>query len=384
MKENYYSLWYCVIYLFRTLVVLPLLPILIVSLLSVSCNDEKSSQPDLLYTISGRLSIDNGNSSGTEVMVDDFINWKTVTDSTGYFEIKGVSGGAHTLKALKQNDDGSFSKIEKKLNVVSNLNLEVLKLPKPLLLFSPTDIYAGSMKLKWAKSDADDFYEYKLYKHTNAGLDETTGELVFVSVAKSDTTFVVSGLNPRKEYYFRVFQMNEYGRIGGSNIVHSTTTDSNLISNGSFELTNDLTQNWNIQVGHSNNVIRLTDSIKYDGDKAVFTSYTGAGQYISPIMESKNSFRLEINRNYELSLMVRVDGKRGNTDDMFLNIYQGTEYIGTIYVNPPADPNTRYVFMDWTRFSKVIMVTNNTPISLTFIFCNAGLWIDKIELKPLD
>lgn len=208
MKENYYSRWYFVIYLFRTLVVLPLLPILIVSLLSVSCNDEKSSQPDLLYTISGRLSSDNGNLFGTEFMVDDFINWKTVTDSTGYFEIKGVSGGAHTLKASKQNDDGSFSTIEKKLNVVSNLNLEGLKLPKPLLLFTPTDIYAGSMRLTWAKSDADDFYEYKLYKHTNAGLDETTGELVFVSVAKSDTSFVVSGLNPRKEYYFRVFQMN--------------------------------------------------------------------------------------------------------------------------------------------------------------------------------
>lgn len=137
-------------------------------------------------------------------------------------------------------------------------------------------------------------------------------------------------------------------------------------------------------MGHSNNVLRLTDSIKYDGEKAVFTSYTGAGQYTFPIMESKNPLRLEINRNYELSLMVRVDGKRGNTDDMFLNIYQGTEYIGTIYVNPPADPNTRYVFMDWTRYSKIIMVTNDTPISLSFVFCNAGLWIDKIELKPLD
>jgi len=67
-------------------------------------------------------------------------------------------------------------------------------------------------------SDADDFREYKLYRHSTSGFDESTGELLHISTFRNDTSFTDS-IPHSSTYYYRLYQMNEYGRLGGSNIV---------------------------------------------------------------------------------------------------------------------------------------------------------------------
>ena len=53
-------------------------------------------------------------------------------------------------------------------------------------------------------------------------------------------------LNPLTTYYFRVYVMNDYGHLGGSNIVSSTTFNQNIILNGSFEeMSSSFPDNWN-------------------------------------------------------------------------------------------------------------------------------------------
>ena len=39
-------------------------------------------------------------------------------------------------------------------------------------------------------TDADDFREYKVYRRDSPGIDETSGELIFVSTARAQTTFL--------------------------------------------------------------------------------------------------------------------------------------------------------------------------------------------------
>lgn len=50
-----------------------------------------------------------------------------------------------------------------------------------------TDSTTNIATLKWNKSTAEDFCEYKLYSHTTSGLDETTGELEHVTIDIKDT-----------------------------------------------------------------------------------------------------------------------------------------------------------------------------------------------------
>ena len=82
--------------------------------------------------------------------------------------------------------------------------IESLILPKGVQIFEPENIGPNSMEIKWSATDANDFREYKLYRHISSGLDETTGTLVHVSTAISDTQFTDQGVNPVTTYYYRV------------------------------------------------------------------------------------------------------------------------------------------------------------------------------------
>jgi len=75
----------------------------------------------------------------------------------------------------------------------------------------------------------NNFYEYKIYRHYHTGLDENTGTLIHVSTSADDTIFndigtdLEYGLTPATTYYYRVYINNNFGRLGGSNIIGVTT-----------------------------------------------------------------------------------------------------------------------------------------------------------------
>ena len=69
-------------------------------------------------------------------------------------------------------------------------------------------------------------------------MDETTGTLIYVATAITDTSFVDTDLFESTTYYYRVYVMNEFGRLGGSNINSAKTLFRNLIMNGDFEFFN--------------------------------------------------------------------------------------------------------------------------------------------------
>ena len=89
--------------------------------------------------------------------------------------------------------------------------------------------------LRWSLANGPEFREYKVYRRDNPGLDEDTGELIFVSTSIKDTTFVDTPSSTATIYYYRVYVLSAYGKLGGSNLVNTEVPSKNLIQNPGFE-----------------------------------------------------------------------------------------------------------------------------------------------------
>lgn len=191
--------------------------------LLLSCNNNIGSNGEL-YSVEGIIEGIHGPISNAKVTIDNDYNWTRTTLEDGSFIIDKVSKGEHELYVTKDYDS-SFVERNYTISVNTDLLLDPILLPSPLTI-SNTEIKqtltSNMIILEWSSSDAEDFREYKLFRHTTSGLDETTGELIHVSTLRSDTTFTDS-IPHFSKYYYRVYQMNDYGRLGGSNIVEVQT-----------------------------------------------------------------------------------------------------------------------------------------------------------------
>ena len=215
--------------------------LLLVLLPIMSCT-EKISSPDnnkTNFTVSGKVIYKKAPIANALVRLDSALNYSTTTDAEGKFSIPDVSEGTHKLTIYKSLSDGNFTEMSENVAVTGDLNLSELLLPKAVYLYPPTDVTSSSILVTWSPTDAADFREYKVYRHTSPGLDETTGKLIYVATSINDTSFVDTELFESTSYYYRIYVMNEYGRLGGSNITSSKTMAKNLIKNGDFESYDD-------------------------------------------------------------------------------------------------------------------------------------------------
>ena len=121
------------------------------------------------------------------------------------------------------------------LSVNEDIELNDLRLPKAVILYEATGVTEIDSEIAWSPTDDSEFREYKLYRHNTTGLDETTGLLIHVATSVNDTTFTDTDLTPLSDYYYRVFVLDDFGRIGGSNIIGITTEEAILLKNGGFE-----------------------------------------------------------------------------------------------------------------------------------------------------
>ncbi len=208
--------------------------VFILTLLTVQCSKDQSIDTES-FKVSGYIRSSGIPVVNANISLDSTNNFLTVTNSDGYFEINNVPLGNFDLRVINNKEDGSFSEYHSKISVKNDTIISNLKLPIPIKLFDITKVESTSLKLIWNKTNATDFREYKLYRHLNSGLDESTGVLVHVSTSNNDTTFEDNEVSPNTKYFYRIYVMNDYGRLGGSNIVNSTTNVYNYIINGDFE-----------------------------------------------------------------------------------------------------------------------------------------------------
>lgn len=180
----------------------------------------------MFHQVAGTVRVGADPVANAGVSIDNVANWTTETDADGHFLLQDVTEGEHELGIRYVSEVGSFSEESQHLLVFSDLDLDGLRLPIPVVLDDPSDVTEHEMTLTWSQTDAVDFREYKLYRHDSSGLDETTGELIHVSTSRADVTFTDTDLGGDATYFYRVYVMNDLGRLGGSNIVSATTVEA--------------------------------------------------------------------------------------------------------------------------------------------------------------
>ena len=102
----------------------------------------------------------------------------------------------------------------------------------------------------------------------------------------NDTTFTVENLHPSTEYFFRVYVMNEFGRLGGSNIVNAKTGVSEIIKNGSFEVLNPNTgdpEYWNVWNNHTS--FNVDSTLAHSGKNSMRLDVTEQTPVHSPLYQ---------------------------------------------------------------------------------------------------
>ncbi len=220
--------------------------ILVLLLFTVSaCNFRKDNPTEPTTTdkvkITGKITLNGIPVSGAAISIDDVLNWKTSTDEKGEFEIVGVTKGKHNFLAQKFINDQVVSQKTSISITDNNTELGEIKLPPPPKMFK-IDSSGDSkteLKIAWSRVNDSEFKEYKVYRKTDQGIDETTGELAFVGTSKSDTQFVDKNLRTGFTYYYRVYAYSSFGKFSGSNIQQFQIPEINLIKNGDFETSSD-------------------------------------------------------------------------------------------------------------------------------------------------
>jgi hypothetical protein len=305
------------------------------------------------------------------VSVDDAANWTATTDVAGRFDIAGVSGGSHTMAVSTANADGSFSERRTALQVAADVNVSELVLPEPLAL-APVVLNGTAAQLSWQATDASDFREYKLYRRDSPGIDEIAGELVYVSTTRDQTTFVDRGLLVGKTYYYRVYVMNELGRLGGSNIVSTFVDAANLIPDGDFEGAGAMSQ-WILD---PEGAFTVDDTAAHGGASSLHLTKNTFVKLIEPIT-------IQTDVAYDLTFYVKVHGTRTNIDDGWINVDQGSSVAAafTIDLTAPAG-SPRGEDVDWTQVSQAFNVTSGGAITIRLGSSVDDLWIDDLVLRP--
>jgi len=347
----------------------------------LACSDDAATA----YQVSGKVTSENGNTEDVVVQIDNKENFRTTTNTAGEFVISGVSLGDHTLELFKQYDGDIYSQKTVEIQVNQNVNLDVLTLPSPLILELPNTVTENSIQLQWSMADAADFYEYKVYVHDNQGLDELTGELVYVGTSISDVVFEHTDLLPDKEYFYRVFLRDQFGQIGGSNIVSATTLEGVLIRDGGFEIPNSNTLHWDIRDSLLNEVTTQTSA---EGTSCFYNQLALLDNNFVPAtsMETTYLINVEAGRTYNLSAFARVQGEHTEgTTNVWVYIKQGN--TGIVFMDFDFESNNSngigYIEdTGWVQRSKVFQVNSNIPVRIHMATGFQNTWIDGLTLEP--
>jgi len=351
--------------------------IILIVVFLLGCKDEPTEPTSNSYSISGKVTNSSGPVTNAKVTVDNKANWQTTTSATGNFTISNVSSGDHTLYIDKKGQDEDFIEVNYPVYVNSNLILNNLVLPIPVRLYPPVNITQTEMTIKWNKTDAQDFREYKLYTKDTPGLDENTGELIYVSTSKNDTSFIVENLIPYETYYFRVYLMNEYGRLGGSNIESAPTIGGNLIPDGSFEDSSKFDEHWFIDWGDGD--LSYDDSIKIDGNYSLF----GLIPY-SVTLKSTRSVQLAAGKTYELSGWGKANGRtRSGTYWVGMNI-QGNNFYQNLWFCVGPGNSYDSVDIDWTYNSRYFTPSENVSVVIELDGGFDRVWWDELKLEVVE
>jgi hypothetical protein len=356
------------------------------TLILINCS-EKSTNPTSGYSVSGKVIWQNNHVVGAIVQIDNSSSLRTQTNDKGDYKLLNVPEGNHDLTVTKTSVGGTFTERTTSIVVEGDLIVGDLILPNPVILYDPENITDNSLDLIWSSSNAPDFREYKIYQHTSSGLDETTGTLIHVSTSINDTSLHVIDLNPYTDYFFRTYTMNDYGKLGGSNIVSAKTDNYQVIKNGSFETINESTnfpENW---FDFFNYNLFFLDSLEVqNGNYSVRTNQNF--QHHAWLAQIINPSDLIPGERYNFSYWIKSDSLIGYEVGVYAMIetsdYNWSENLSG--VGSPHEP------IDWTKFEAEFTIPNNISPSNYYLKIYAQClfgdtltaWVDNVSLIKVE
>ncbi len=240
------------------------------------------------------------------------------------------------------------------------------------------------MEIYWNKTDANDFREYKLYMHSTSGLDETTGTLIHVSTSFNDTSVVINNLSPKTGYFFRVYVMNDLGRIGGSNIVSDTTLTYAFLPNGNFEDKTDLS--W--LDSSSCKMVEYVNEFAKSGEYClhIITDTTSdfiVQGYLTRTISPQFSFQK--GKTYKFSSWIKQSGKKFNGN---ATIYEtgAVIYLGSFGNTLGSAALEIYSESDkWVYKEKIFTCDiEYHQFWIQIGSCHEDVWFDDLKIELID
>lgn len=314
---------------------------------------------------------------GAEVSLDDAAAWSTRTKHDGSFVLSDVSSGEHLVHVQSGATAGSFQMRSTSIDVEDAVELTI-RLPNPVRLEVSGD---GPLRLEWSATDADDFREYKLYAHDTPGLDETTGELLFVGTSRDESSFVHQDLEGHTEYFYRVFVLNEFGQLAGSNIVSKTTSAKNLIVDGGFE--SGTLDAWDVRQGN----VQIESERVHDGQYSVYLN-NAEREICCPnvLMTSTYPVSLVAGTRYELSAWIKAEGVNNGMGSVWIDVIVGDDNYVTgldfgheTNVTIPGPIDT----IDWEYHSRTFVAPLGGTSVIQIHSPFSDVWIDELTLLAL-
>ena len=352
------------------------------------CINPESPQEDTI--VHGVLTFQNQPLSNANVQIDEVLNWKTTTDENGYFEIKYVTEGEHLLKSYKSLDNNMTTSSSSSIVVSAGTNeLGNIRLPEPSLLYEidKTKLNENLVTLKWSRSFDPEFREYKVYRKEDAGIDETTGHLVYVSTNPTDTTFIDSTYTSGLRYFYRAYILSAFGKLGGSNIESIQTSASSLLLNGNFEeepIDNNKIPQWNV-LSFFVDFFNLDSNFIFEGKYSLRaeTDAQDTQTYDHRITQTIAGANFINGRTYKISLKMKSTEMTTLRAIIYAVDPSYTVISPTLQVSGETD---------WIEKSTIFSVPENVPVIYVelnlYSEMNSGIdglgWFDdvKVELVP--
>ena len=238
--------------------------------------------------------------------------------------------------------------------------------------------------MTWEQSEEEDFTEYKIYSHTTSVFDENTATLLHETTNIQDTTFEYV-MPSSITLYFRVLVMNEFGKLGGSQILGLTSVSYNHFPYGAFEDTDKFFESW-LTLGF----ISIQDSIVKEGNNALLLQSmidVENVQWTSNILEPPQ-FYVEKNQAYELSFWYKASGlaqiEAGpinfhytQENQTFLQTTIGSSWPGQWI---PQTPFKTLNGVDWSKYTEVFYPTSDSTVQFHFEGNVDELYFDSMRL----
>ncbi|PWG04573.1 carboxypeptidase-like regulatory domain-containing protein [Polaribacter aquimarinus] len=365
---------------------------IIITLILFSCSRNENLISNVVKLSGYVKSAKNIPEENVKVSISDFQNLTVLTDSEGYFEINNLSKGEHELILFKNKiNSNSDLFVRKTFNISSNSDtvLDNLILPNPVFLQNAINITSSSATINWNSSSSVGFREYKLYRHSNSGLDETTGKLIHVTTDINEISFTDTNLNNSETYYYRIYVLDEYGQIGGSNVINFKTDEVKVIKNGGFEdLINGKPDYWNLVPNNTNNPKNTIEIDNLEFEDGVYSlKFRNAdinGCYEQWIKQDIKSDILIEGATYRLVFDYKSDFTLSNNNSVSIVIRNFSDldkrwYLGFDFID---DGQWRKSITEFTLPNQ--FTNNNIDFIIHFCINPTGYWwLDNVSIDRI-